>query len=229
MRRITTNRVDCLRVVGWEGELMSTKHTADNRRAGRPNATCFSDIGGISEVERGWGLSLRKERRKAGWLQKGGEHPSAAQYSGWTAWLEWFYHFLALCSEGVSVAGRLTTLQHFCLSPVACLGDSAGGQQQAGSQHPPPQQQYWGGGRRWRSQAWEGEGPWGWLLCFATCGEALRSEYRQETRPSLVQRDASCAEFYFLWVLTIDLEGPSEAVQGAGRLSRRLQGNSPSN
>lgn len=83
--RITTNRDNCLRVVGWEGEFTSSTDTADNRRERCPNATCFSNIGGISEVERGWGLSLEKERRKARWLQKGGEHPNAAQYSGSTA------------------------------------------------------------------------------------------------------------------------------------------------
>lgn len=33
---------------------------------------------GISEVALGWGLSLEKEGRKAGWLQNGQEHPRSA-------------------------------------------------------------------------------------------------------------------------------------------------------
>lgn len=65
MRRITTSREDCLRVERQEGEFLSSG-MADDRSEGHLNATCFSDISGIREVEPGWGLSLEKERRKTG-------------------------------------------------------------------------------------------------------------------------------------------------------------------
>lgn len=54
------------RLLGQEGEFLSCGRTADNRSEGHPNATCFSDINGISEVELGWSSSLEKGNKKAG-------------------------------------------------------------------------------------------------------------------------------------------------------------------
>lgn len=106
MRRTTSSREDCLRVEGREGDFLSSG-TGGDRSEGHPNATRFSDISGIREVELGWGLTLEKERRKAGWPHKGKEHPSVlALEFGWTDSMS-FYGSVGGGSERCSISACL--------------------------------------------------------------------------------------------------------------------------
>lgn len=106
MRRITTSREDCLRVERREGEFLSSG-MADDRSEGHLNATCFSDISGIREVEPGWGLSLEKERRKTGWPHKGKKHLRVlALEFGWMDSTS-FYGFVGGGSEHCSISACL--------------------------------------------------------------------------------------------------------------------------